>query len=86
MKKLLIVGCLLATSVFALPQTGSFRDSRDGKTYSHSHQEVMERYGAAICMAERVPAALSDDLCDFAYLARFDKKADLETFFKFVTE
>ena len=33
MKKLLIVGFLLATCVFALPQTGTFRDSRDGKTY-----------------------------------------------------
>ncbi|OWV01238.1 fibrobacter succinogenes major paralogous domain-containing protein [Fibrobacter sp. UWR2] len=33
MKKILIAGCLLATCVLALPQTGTFRDSRDGKTY-----------------------------------------------------
>ena len=33
MKKILIAGCLLAACAFALPQMGSFRDSRDGKTY-----------------------------------------------------
>ena len=33
MKKILIAGCLLATCVLALPQTGTLRDSRDGKTY-----------------------------------------------------
>ena len=48
---------------------------RDCYTYKHSHQEIMERFGIAVCMAERVPAALSDDLCDMAYIARFaDKK------------
>ena len=37
-------------------------------------------------MAERVPAALSDDLCDMAYIARFADKKDVDRFFAFVTE
>ena len=34
--------------------------------------------------AERVPAALSDDLCDFAYIARFANKREIDEFFDFV--
>ena len=64
----------------------AYAGRRDGKAYRHSHEEVMARYGAAICMAERVPAALADDLCDFAYIARFKEKNEIDLFFKFVTE
>jgi len=64
----------------------AYAGRRDGKAYRHSHEEVMARYGADICMAERVPAALADDLCDFAYMARFKDKKDIDVFFKFVTE
>ena len=64
----------------------AYAGRRDWKSYKHSHQEVMERYGAAMCMAERVPAALADDLCDFAYIVRLKDKKEIEPFFKFVTE
>ena len=46
----------------------------------------MARYGADICMAERVPQALSDDLCDMAYIARFKERRDVERFFAYVCE
>jgi peptidase E len=59
---------------------------RDCYTYKHSHQEIMERFGIAVCMAERVPAALSDDLCDMAYIARFADKKEIDRFFAFVCE
>ena len=59
---------------------------RDCYTYKHSHQEIMERFGIAVCMAERVPAALSDDLCDMAYIARFADKKEIDRFFTFVCE
>ncbi|MBQ9399827.1 MAG: Type 1 glutamine amidotransferase-like domain-containing protein [Bacteroidales bacterium] len=64
----------------------AYAGRRDSKTYKHSHEEVMSRYGAEMCMAERVPAALSDDLCDMAYIARFREKKDIERFFAFVCE
>ena len=59
---------------------------RDGVAYKHSHQDIMNRYGSAVRMAERVPDALADDLCNFAYIARFKEKKDIDTFFKYVTE
>ena len=59
---------------------------RDCYRYRHSHEEIFSRYGADLCMAERVPAALSDDLCDMAYIARFKDRKDIDAFFRFVCE
>jgi hypothetical protein len=64
----------------------AYASRRDGKPYKHSHQDIQARYGSAICMAERVPDALSDDLGNMAYIARFQDKKEIEPFFKFVTE
>ena len=64
----------------------AYAGRRDGRAYKHSHEEIWARYGADICMAERVPAALADDLCDFAFIARFKEKKDIQAFFDFVTE
>ena len=46
----------------------------------------MNRYGSAVRMAERVHDALADDLCNFAYMACFKEKKDIDTFFKYVIE
>ena len=59
---------------------------RDHHGYTHSYEEVMSRYGSAMCMSERVPDALSDDLGNHAFIARFQDKKDIEAFFRFVTE
>ena len=64
----------------------AYAGRRDGVAYKHSHEEIMNRYGSAIRMAERVPDALADDLCNFAYMARFKEKKEIDTFFQFVTE
>ena len=62
----------------------AYAGRRDCYRYKHSHEEIMSRYGADICMAERVPAALADDLCDMAYIARFKEKRRIDEFFAFV--
>ena len=64
----------------------AYAGRRDCYRYRHSHEELMARYGADICMAERVPQALSDDLCDMAYIARFKERRDVERFFAYVCE
>ncbi len=45
----------------------------------------MDRYGSVMCMAERVPDALADDLCNMAYMVRLKEKKDIDVFFDFVT-
>jgi hypothetical protein len=64
----------------------AYAGRRDGVAYKHSHQDIMNRYGSAVRMAERVPDALADDLCNFAYMACFKEKKDIDTFFKYVIE
>ena len=64
----------------------AYAGRRDGVAHKHSHEEIMNRYGSDIRMAERVPDALADDLCNFAYIARFKEKKDIDAFFKYVTE
>ena len=59
---------------------------RDCYQYKHSHEDILSRYRLEICMAERVPAALADDLCDMAYIARFKDKKEIEAFNRFVCE
>ena len=44
------------------------------------------RFGTAVRMAERVPPALSDDLCDMAYIARFADRKEVDSFCAFVCE
>ena len=64
----------------------AYAGRRDGVAHRHSHEDIMNRYGSDIRMAERVPDALADDLCNFAYIARFKEKKDIDAFFKYVTE
>ena len=59
---------------------------RDCHRYAHGHDEIMARFGTAVRMAERVPPALSDDLCDMAYIARFAERKDVDRFCAFVCE
>ena len=64
----------------------AYAGRRDNNTYRHSLDEVLSRYGSALRMVERVPAALSDDLCDMAFLARFKEKKEVDRFFAFLCE
>jgi len=59
---------------------------RDVHSYKHSHQELLDHYGPAVCMCSRVPYALSDDLGDVAYIVRLSSKAQVEEFFQYATE
>lgn len=64
----------------------AYASRRDGCSYVHTHQDILARYGNDICMCERVPDALSDDLGNQAYIARFAARKDIEPFFNFVCE
>lgn len=64
----------------------AYAGRRDGRAYRHSHDEIMQRYGDCMCMAERVPDALADDLCNMCYIVRLNHMDELQPFFDFVTE
>ena len=59
---------------------------RDVHTYRHSHEEVLQKYGNAITLCTRMSAALADDLGDQVYIARLSTKAEIDAFFRFLTE
>ncbi len=74
----------------------AYASRRDCYTYAHSHGDIHSRYGAGawspadpalgICMCSRVPDALSDDLGNQAYMARFSSRKDIQAFFDYVCE
>ena len=59
---------------------------RDVHTYKHGHDQVVARYGGAICMCERMSEALADDLGDQVYIVRLKEKKEIDEFFRFMTE
>ena len=64
----------------------AYAGRRDGKSHKHSHEDILAVYGASLVMCERMPDALSSALGNMVYMARLDKKAEVEAFFRFVTE
>jgi len=58
---------------------------RDNRSYTHSHQEVLERYGSVMCMCQRMPAVLADALGDMVYIVKLREKKDIDAFFEFLT-
>lgn len=59
---------------------------RDGVAYVHGDDEVRGRFGEAIVSARRMPAGLSDEVGDFAYVARFRTRDQVDEFVTFVQE
>lgn len=59
---------------------------RDEKNYLHSHEEVMEKYGEAIVMNERMPDLYSAAMGNNMYTAKFRNREEMDEFIKFVHE
>ena len=57
---------------------------KDGHTYTHSHDEVMEQYGAQIVMQEEMPPIDWPSMGRYVYMARFKEKAEMEKYFSYV--
>lgn len=53
---------------------------RDGNVYKNTHEQIMEKYGSSIMMAERMPDILSDAMGNFTYTARFKTLEEVNTF------
>ena len=57
---------------------------KDGHIFSHSHEEIMERYGSDIVMQEEMPPIDWPSMGRYVYLARFKKKEEMDDYFAFV--
>ena len=57
---------------------------RDGKSYVHSHEEILNKYGSKIVMCERMPDALALDMGNQMYTALMDNEAEKDEFIAFV--
>lgn len=59
---------------------------RDGIAYTHSHDEVCQKYRFDLVMCERMPDILSGAMGNFTYTARFETMDEVNEFVHFVLE
>lgn len=60
----------------------AFAGLRDGKNFVMSHEDIMEKYGENMKMVERIPDVLSGAMGNQMYVAVFDTKKQLDSFYK----
>ena len=61
-----------------------YASRRDGHSYRHSHQEILERYGKRIVMCERMPDILSGAMGNQMYTAHAASREEVREFVEFV--
>ena len=54
------------------------------KTYVNSHDDIMNKYGSRIVMADRMPDALALDMGNQMYTALMDTEAEKDEFIAYV--
>lgn len=61
-----------------------FASRRDIYQYQHSHEEIIERYGADLVMCERMPDILSGAMGNQMYTVKLCSEKEKEAFIEFV--
>ena len=74
-----------------MPESGeryicAYAARKDGHTFTHTHEEIMERYGSDIVMQKEMPAIDWPSMGRYVYMARFKEKAEMDRYFAFVLE
>ena len=57
---------------------------KDGHTFTHSHEEVMARYGNDIVKQEEMPPIDWPSMGRYVYIARFKEKEEMDRYFAYV--
>ena len=57
---------------------------KDGHEFSHSHEEIMEKYGSAVVLQEEMPPIDWPSMGRYVYMAKFRKREDMDSYFSFV--
>ena len=74
-----------------LPESGQdhwcvYASRKDSRTYRHSHEEIMERYGKNMAMCERMPDILASAMGNQMYTAHAYSEAEVKEFIEFVQQ
>ena len=69
---------------FERKYTCVYASRRDGHHYTHTHEEIMARYGTNMVMQERMPEILADAMGNTFYTARFTDPGEVQPFIEFV--
>ena len=64
----------------------AYASRRDSASYVHSHEEVLERWGAQMAMCERMPDAIADAMGNQMYTVHASSEAEAKEFIQFVLE
>jgi RNA recognition motif-containing protein len=57
---------------------------KDGYSFSHTDEEIMERYGSNIVMRKEMPPIDWPSMGRYVYMARFKEKEEMDRYFNFV--
>ncbi|MBQ6388736.1 MAG: ATP-grasp domain-containing protein [Mogibacterium sp.] len=57
---------------------------KDGYLFTHTHEEIMDRYGNDIVMQEEMPPIDWPSMGRYVYIARFREDEEMDEFFSFV--
>jgi hypothetical protein len=61
-----------------------YASRKDGHTYTHTHEEIMARYGADIVMQEEMPPINWPQMGRYMYTARLKSFEETQAFIQFV--
>ena len=64
----------------------AFAGRRDGREYRYHEQDIIDKYGYAIKIIDRVPQVLSNTMGNLMYVARFKTEEELKNFYNDVAE
>jgi len=60
----------------------AYAGRRDGKNFVLSHEEILEKYQDNLKMVDRIPDVLSGAMGNQMYVALFDTKKEMDSFYK----
>lgn len=72
-----------------VPESGdryicAYAARKDGHVFTHSHEEILERYDADLVLIEEMPPVDWPSMGRYVYMAKFKEKAEMDEYFAFV--
>ncbi len=61
-----------------------YASRKENLRYLHSHEEIIERYGADICQVNQIPVVFSGALGELGYIFRTEKTSRLQEIIRFI--